>query len=64
MQLFIAREALDPHLRVAGEVMNSKLPVRPDACGPRPAPGWFYLRWYPKQWLPAMPNTAGHGSRR
>ena len=21
--------------------------------------GWFYLRWYPKQWLPAMPRTSG-----
>lgn len=58
MQLFIAREALDPHLRVAGEVMNSTLPTsRRFRAAIRAA--WFYLRWYPKQWLPAMPNTAG-----
>ncbi len=58
MQLFIAREALDPHLRVAGEVMNSSLPTsRRLRAAMRAA--WFYLRWYPKQWLPAMPKTSG-----
>jgi hypothetical protein len=58
MHLFIAREALDPHLRIAGEVMNSTLPMsRRFRAATRAA--WFYLRWYPKQWLPAMPNTSG-----
>ncbi len=58
MQLFIAREALDPHLRVAGEVMNSTLPTSRRLRAAIRA-GWFYLRWYPKQWLPATAKTSG-----
>lgn len=51
MRLFIAREALDPHLKVAGAALNSQLALsKRAAAGARAA--WFYLRWYPKQWLP------------
>ena len=51
MRLFLAREALDAHLKVGGAVMNSKLslPVRFKAALHA---AWFYLRWYPKQFLP------------
>ena len=56
MRLFIAREAMDPHLRVAGDVMDSRLPLVKRLSAMLRA-GWFYIRWYPKQWLPAFPKT-------
>jgi alkylation response protein AidB-like acyl-CoA dehydrogenase len=51
IRLFIAREALDPHLKVAGPVLNSKLPVgeRMRAAGKSAG---FYALWYPRQWWP------------
>src|SRR5262245_14515293 len=51
MRLFIAREALDPHLKVAGAVLNSRLPMSQRLKAAMKA-GWFYARWYPKQLLP------------
>ena len=56
MRLFIAREAMDPHLRVAGDVMNSRLPMSRRLRAAIKA-GWFYLEWYPRQWLPASVNA-------
>jgi hypothetical protein len=53
MRLFLAREALDPHLRVGGPVLNTKLPWPTRlAAGLRAAVhfGW----WYPQQWLPVI----------
>jgi len=51
MRLFIAREALDPHLKIGGPVLNSQLPAaaRFQAALRSAA---FYSRWYPKQWAP------------
>jgi hypothetical protein len=49
--LFIAREMLDPHLKVAGAVLNSKLPM-PQRMRAAAKASWFYARWYPLQWLP------------
>jgi len=51
MRLFIAREALDPHLQVAGAALDSRLPLS-KRLGAAMQAGWFYARWYPKQWLP------------
>ena len=51
MRLILAREALDPHLKVAGDVLNSKLPKKKRILAGIKAFG-FYSKWYLKQWLP------------
>lgn len=51
MRLFIAREALDPHLKIAAPVLNSRLPLSERLRAALKA-GGFYLGWYLKQVLP------------
>jgi hypothetical protein len=51
MRLFIAREALDPHLKVAAAALNSRLPMSVRAKAALKA-GMFYAGWYPRQLLP------------
>src|SRR6267154_503773 len=50
MRLFIAREALDPHLKVGGAIFNTQLPMSERAKAIFTS-GKFYASWYPKQWL-------------
>src|SRR5450755_2000944 len=52
MRLFIAREALDPHLKVGGAIFNTQLPMSERAKAVFKS-GKFYASWYPKQWLGA-----------
>jgi alkylation response protein AidB-like acyl-CoA dehydrogenase len=51
MRLFIAREALDPHLKLGAEAVNSTLPLVRRAKAAFRA-GRFYSTWYPRLWLP------------
>jgi alkylation response protein AidB-like acyl-CoA dehydrogenase len=61
MRLFIAREALDPHLQKGGAVLNSKLPLKV-----RLAAAWnatkFYAGWLPRTFKPAtgIPDGIKH----
>jgi hypothetical protein len=56
MRLFIAREALDPHLKVGGAIFNTQLPMS-ERLKAVFTSGKFYAGWYPKQWLPANPGN-------
>ena len=51
MRLFIAREALDPHLKVGGAIFNTQLPMS-ERVRAVLSSGKFYAGWYPRQWLP------------
>ncbi|MGI8482233.1 MAG: acyl-CoA dehydrogenase family protein [Chthoniobacterales bacterium] len=52
MRLFIAREALDPHLKVGGAIFNTQLPMS-TRIRSMFGSGSFYSRWYPKQYAKA-----------
>jgi hypothetical protein len=50
MRLFIAREALDPHLKVGGAIFNTTLPMS-ERLKAVFTSGKFYASWYPRQWF-------------
>lgn len=51
MRLFVAREALDPHLKIGGAVLDSRLGWADRARAALRA-GLFYSHWYPGCWFP------------
>ena len=53
MRLFLAREALDPHLRKAGAVLDSRLPLCKRGIAAIKVI-MFYALWYPARWLPEL----------
>lgn len=54
MRLFLAREALDPHLKIGAPVLNTQLPLLTRAKGAFKAvifyPGWYARLWF--HWKP------------
>ncbi len=58
MRLLIAREALDPHLKMGGLVLNSTLPLK-DRAKAVLRSAWYYGRWYPLLWLPVLRRNPG-----
>jgi alkylation response protein AidB-like acyl-CoA dehydrogenase len=53
MRLFIAREALEPHLKLSAAALNSQLPLGQRVQAAARA-ALFYAAWYPRQWLPVF----------
>ncbi|MCB1079690.1 MAG: DNA polymerase II, partial [Verrucomicrobiae bacterium] len=53
MRLFIAREALDPHLKIGGPVLNTTLPTEVRLKAAVQAAGRYAL-WYPRLWIPFL----------
>lgn len=50
MKLFLAREAMDPHLKVAAEILKKNVSMEKKLhAGVKLAA--FYGKWYPSQWL-------------
>jgi alkylation response protein AidB-like acyl-CoA dehydrogenase len=62
MRLFVAREALDPHLKVAARALDSRLSMS-ERLGAAMKAGAFYAGWYPKQWLPFGADLSGFDPR-
>lgn len=50
MRLFIAREAVDSHLAVAGDMVDTRAPFGRRAVAALKA-GLYYAWWYPTRWL-------------
>ena len=70
MRLFIAREALDPHLKIGAPMLDSRRPLK-ERAGAAVNAAWQYAQWYPFQWLGSLrdagllfsdlsPRLAGH----
>ncbi len=50
MRLFLAREAIDPHLTLAGDLLKKSTSVGQKLSALLKMVG-FYATWYPKQWI-------------
>lgn len=58
MRLFIAREALDPHLKRAGDAVNSRKPMGTRIAAALKA-ATFYAHWLPTRFIPISGTSTG-----
>ncbi|MFT3991323.1 MAG: acyl-CoA dehydrogenase family protein [Luteolibacter sp.] len=58
MHLFIAREALDPHLRRGAAALDTRKPASERLATAMKAAG-FYAGWYPARWIPRSRGIPG-----
>ena len=56
MHLFIAREALDPHLSKIKPLLSGKVPINVKIGAALKMAG-FYATWYPPLWLPSVAGS-------
>jgi hypothetical protein len=63
MRLFIAREAVDKHLQVAGPLVEGDASFF-QKVAMLPGIALFYLRWYPRQWIPIDRAPREYGKLR
>ncbi len=61
MRLFLAREAMDPHLRIAGPLLKPGTPTGKKIGTSFKVLG-FYALWYPRQWLSLQPIRVPAGA--
>lgn len=59
MHLFMAREAMDPHFKLAGDLMRKSVPLSKKLKSFVKMMG-FYMLWYPKQWIAGIVSPS-HG---
>ena len=60
MHLFIAREALDPHLSRIKPLLSAKVPINVKIGAALEMAG-FYAVWYPRLWLPSAAGSGVNG---
>lgn len=62
MRLFMAREAMDPHLKLAANLLKKNTPLLKKIGTAFKLLG-FYAVWYPRQWISFFPQAAPDGNR-